>query len=264
MASGRRTRTFALMFLPLTSISYAQDSAAVTKGKAIGETINVAITAALPGVSAIDDLIATLFKGKSKQTLTPADVKTAATMQASTDEASKSATANKQLTSLAGAIAEIAGANELAGLSQTAETSLAQARAYLTIQDGWNAFSSQWSAAKTNVGKVQSFDSAKLGQISNENVQDAWNSLTTQYEQWKSDVDLYSGQKNLALTLSSFDKLQTAVHNISTTPSVELKLIAKQLGSIKAQPPAPVGAVPPPPPQRSDDLSNFIKSSVGQ
>jgi len=269
MAKAYQTCAFAWALLLLPPMSYAQDSPATTKGKAIGETINAAITAALPGVSAIDSLIATLFNnGKDKKkTLTPDDVKTAATTQASKDEESKSATANAQLASLAGAISEIASANELAGIAQTAETTLAQTRAYLTIQDGWDAFKPQWNTAKTNIGKIQSFESGKLGQISNENVQDAWNSLSTQYEQWKSDVDLYSGQKNLALTLSSFDKLQTAVHNIATTPSVELKLIAKQLGAIKAQPPTGVSggtrpAPPPlPPPSKSGDLSNFIRSS---
>jgi hypothetical protein len=264
MASAYRNAIFGLLLL--APVSHAQD-AATTKGKAIGETINAAITAALPGVSAIDKLIATLFNGKSKQTLTPSDVKKAAASQASKDETSKSTDANSQLASLKGVIAEIASANTLAELAQTAETSLAQARGFLTIPNGWDPFKNQWAIAKTNIASIQKFDSAKLGQISNENVQDAWDNLNTQYEQWKGEIDNFSAKNDLVLTLSSFDKLQTAVHKMATTPSVELRLIAAQLATIKAQPPAKTEfgiapPPPPPPPSKSGDLSNFIKESV--
>src|ERR1700683_558274 len=151
MTNGMRNHILRAMVLLVVPSAYGQDPA-MTKGKAIGETINAAITAALPGVSAIDSLIATLFQGKAKQTLTPAAVKMAATTQASTDQAAKSAAVNAQLVSLSGAIAEIAAANDLAVVSRTAETTIAQARAYLTIPDGWDAFKGQWSVAKTNVG----------------------------------------------------------------------------------------------------------------
>jgi hypothetical protein len=263
------------LLLLITTLSPAQTTPAETKGAAIGQTINAAITAALPGVSAIENIVAALFK-KPAGTVAPTAT-TRVTAQNVTD-AVKGATATlqsnaqAQLTALQGAIAEIAAANALATAAQTANTSLTPARAFLTIPDGMRAFKTQWGVAKQNLKTVTSFDSSKLGKISSESILDAWNLLNQNYTQWESDVDLYSSQTppNLALVLSSFDKLLTSVQGIATIPSVELSLLANQLSTIKAQAAIGTGTPPPPPPppatllNAAGSLGEFIKSTVKQ
>jgi len=240
-------------------------STATQKGTAIGQTINAAITAALPGVSAIENIIAALFKKPAGSVSPSATTKVSAqavtnAVKTNADPTALAAAAQAQLTALQGAIAEIATVNELASSAQTASTALTASRALLVTSD-WDDFKTQWGVAKTNLSKVTSTDPSKLGKISDEDVLVAWNRLNTQYAQWISDVDNYSGKKNLALTLASFDQLSAAIQSLTTMPTVELNLISSQLQTVKAQP-APGGnnapPPPPPPPPTNGVLSNFL------
>jgi len=255
-----------LLTTPSTSLAQsATESAAAKRGTAIGDTINAAITAALPGVSAIGNIVKALFPGASDPTKT-SKVSPNQVAKAVSDQATASQqTAQAQLATLTGAIAEIAATNELASTAQIAGTSLAPARAFLATQD-WDNFKLQWAIAKQNLTKVANFDSSKLGKISNEAVQDTWADLNASYNQSIGNVDNFSAAKNLAPALASFDQLANSIQSLVTIPGVQLKLIAQQLSTVKAQiqSPAPLGlAPPPPPPPPAAGLKAFIKSSIG-
>lgn len=242
-------------------------SAATQKGTAIGQTINAAITAALPGVSAIENIVASIFKKPVGSVPSSATAKVSA--QSVTDAVNKNAAtlaaaSQAQLMALKGAINEIEVVNELATSAQTASTALTASRALLVTSD-WNDFKPQWAVAKTNLNKVTSTDTSKLGKISDENVLLVWQQINGQYVQWISDVDNNSASKNLALTLASFDQLSAAIQSLARIPSVELKLISDQLQTVKAQPATGNNAPPPPPPSTEiGPLSTFIKSTVPQ
>ncbi len=236
----------------------AQDSPATTKGKAIGETINAAINAALPGGSAIAGVIKTLLGDKTEKKVSKADVDKAISDQTAVLKKQ----AQDQLKSLSDVVAEITVANDLAAASRTAYESLGIARGFLTLPSdaGWDAFKTQWEkVAKTNLDKVVKFDSAKLGKISNENIQTDWQLLMGQYQQEVTNVDTFTAQKNVALTLSSLDELRRMVNAMATIPSVELRAFSSQLAGLANQ-----GGtrVPPPPPRadQPDTLSDFLKT----
>lgn len=235
------------------------------KGTAIGQTINAAITAALPAASAIENIIAALFK-KSAGAVSPSTT-TKVSAQAVTDAVKKNAEAlaaasQAQLKALEGAITEIATVNVLATSAQIASTSLTASRSLLVTSD-WDDFKQQWDVAKTNLNKVTSTDPSKLGQISDENVLLAWRQVNGQYVQWISDIDNYSAKKNLPVTLSSLDQLSAAIQSLARIPSVELELISTQLQTVKAQPPASVNNAPPPPADNTaGTLSIFFRNTV--
>jgi len=247
--------------------SPAPASTPTQKGTAIGQTINAAITAALPAASAIENIIAALFKkpagAVSPTTTTKVSAQTVTdAVKKNADPAALAAASQAQLTALQGAITEIATVNVLATSAQTASTSLTASRALLVTSD-WDDFKPQWDVAKTNLNKVTSTDPSKLGQISDENVLLAWKQVNGQYVQWISDVDNYSAKKNLTLTLASLDQLSAAIQSLARIPSVELELISTQLQTVKAQPPASVNNVPPPPADNTGGkLSTFFRNTV--
>ena len=243
----------------------ATPSTATKRGTAIGETINAAITAALPGASAIGNIVKALFPGSSDPTKTSRISPNQVTKAVNDQGTAAQQAAQTQLQALTGAIAEIAATNDLASTAQIANTSMASARAFLTTQD-WDNFKLQWAIAKQNLIKIANFDSAKLGKISNEAVQDTWAELNASYNQSIGDVDNFSAAKNLASCLASFDKLANSVQSLVTIPSVQLKLIAQQLSTVKAQvqPPNSLGLAPPPPlpPESTPQLKAFIQASI--
>jgi hypothetical protein len=249
-----------------TSTSTAANTS-TTKGTAIGQTINAAITAALPAVFAIENVIATIFKKPAGSV--PPSATTKVSAQTVTDAVKKSAdptvlasAAQAQLTALQGAITEIATVNELAQNAQIAGTGLTASRALLAVSN-WDAFKQQWAVAKTNLAKVTATDPSKLGKITDENVLLAWDTVNRQYAQWISDVDNYSAQKNLTLTLSSFDQLSGAIASLAQIPSVELKLISDQLQTVKAQPSDGTKA-PPRPSTTQGPLAGFLTQTIPQ
>jgi hypothetical protein len=246
----------------------APTSASTQKGTAIGQTINAAITAALPGVSAIENIIAAIFKKPAgsvpPSTTTKVSAQTVTdAVKKNVDPATLAAASQAQLTALQGAITEIATVNLLATSAQTASTALTASRALLVTSD-WDDFKQQWDVAKTNLNKVTSTDLSKLGKISDENVLLAWNRVNGQYVQWISDVDNYSAKKNLTLTLASFDQLSAAIQSLARIPSVELELISIQLQTVKAQPSASANFAEPPPASTTGTLSTFLTRTLPQ
>ena len=247
MKSTRRFSHFLSLFLLIAPFSRAQDAAA-TKGKAIGETINAAISAALPGVSAIENIVAALFKKPAGTAVAP--TATAKVSAQDVTNAVNSATttlqnnAQAQLSALQGAVAEIAAANQLASAAQNAYATL-PSTAFLNIPGGLEAFKNGWGVAKTNLGKVTGFNAATLGKITDESLLTDWNTLNNAYAGWISDIETNITNQtqasitttNLVLGLKSFGQLQTAVQGMTMIPSVELTELASQLSTIKAQQP---------------------------
>jgi hypothetical protein len=276
MRSRRATKTpfLGLLFLFGCQVCSAQQSSTpnptspTQKGTAIGQTINAAITAALPAASAIENVIAAIFKkptGSSVSPTTTAKVSAKDVTDAvkrNVDPATLAAASQAQLAALQGAIEEIATVNILARNAQTAGASLTASRALLATSD-WNDFKEQWEVAKKTLAKVTSMDPSKLGKISDENLLVDWNRLNSDYDQWIANVDNYSARKNLTLTLASFDSLYAAVQSLSQIPSVELQLISGQLQSVKAQPSSPTSGLPPPTPETTSvTLSGFITDTL--
>ena len=263
------------LLLLLAPLAYAQETPAMTKGTAIGQTINAAITAALPGVSAIENILATLFKKPTDPNSTASTKVTAQNVTNAVNSATATLQSNAQaqLTALQGAIDEIAAANALAAAAQVANTSL-PSKALLSLTGGMDTFKTQWSVAKTNINKLTSFDSAKLGKISDEAVQDAWRVLNDSYTQWISDVDTNIANQTSVTTatytigIPSFDSLAKSIQGLTRIPSVELQLLAAQLKTVSAQSATGTGATPPPPPppprvlNNANSLGGFIKSTL--
>jgi hypothetical protein len=266
--------------LLLAPLACAQEAPATAKGTAIGQTINAAITAALPGVSAIENILATLFKKPTDPNSTASTKVTAQSVTNAVNSATATLQSNAQaqLSALQGAIGEISAANALAAAAQVANTSL-PSKALLSLTGGMDTFKTQWSVAKTNINKLTSFDSAKLGKISDEAVQDAWRALNDSYTQWISDVDTNIANQTSVTTatytigIPSFDSLAKSIQDLTRIPSVELQLLAAQLKTVNAQAAPGPGAAPPPPPpppppvsvlNNANSLGGFIRSTVGK
>lgn len=238
-------------------------NAATQKGTAIGQTINAAITAALPGVSAIENIIAAIFK-KPAGSVSPSAT-TRVSAQTVTDAVKNTTTtltsaSQAQLAALQSAVDEIATVNVLATSAQNASSALVASRALLVTSD-WDDFKQQWEVAKTYLNRVTSTDPSKLGKISDEDVLLAWNRVMGQYTQWTADVDNYSARKNLTLTLASFDQLSAAIQALARIPSIELELISTELQTVKAQP-ASGNNAPLPPAATNGTLSTFLTSTL--
>jgi len=268
------------LLLLLAPLACAQEAPATAKGTAIGQTINAAITAALPGVSAIENILATLFKKPTDPNSTASTKVTAQSVTNAVNSATATLQSNAQaqLSALQGAIGEISAANALAAAAQVANTSL-PSKALLSLTGGMDTFKTQWSVAKTNINKLTSFDSAKLGKISDEAVQDAWRALNDSYTQWISDVDTNIANQTSVTTatytigIPSFDSLAKSIQDLTRIPSVELQLLAAQLKTVNAQAAPGPGAAPPPPPpppppvsvlNNANSLGGFIRSTVGK
>ena len=279
------------ILLCLSIISPAQTpTPAETKGTAVGQVINAAITAALPGVGAIENIIAELFPPRNGTAtpvnststnvkLTPAAVTKAvsdATTQGSGQNASLVSGAQSQLTALQGVIGEISAANNLALLAQNAMNKM-PSTLFLYIAGGPDTFKTQWTTEKTYLNSVMSFDATQLGKITDETVLTDWQTLKQNYTQWIADVDNYIiGQPSvtnlmLGQGIPSYNNLSTALQQLATIPGVELNQISAQLASVKVQaPPSATGGTPPPPPPppppatTGGPIGAFIRSSVGK
>jgi hypothetical protein len=265
---------FSLLFL-ISPTAQAQDTSATTKGTAIGQTLNAAFTAALPGVSAIGNIIAALFNKPAAAVTPTATTKvTAQAVTTAITDATKTLQSNAQdqLTALQGAIAEIAAANALAAAAQTANISL-PSKAFLNIPGGMDAFKNQWSVAKTNINKLTTFNPTQLGKITNESVLDSWKALTDSYTQWANDVETtivnQTSVTSAAYTIGipSFDSLSKSIQDLTRIPGIELQQLASQLSAVKAVAATGTGTSPPPPPplpNNNGPLGTFIKSTVGK
>ncbi len=280
MKSTRRFSHFLSLFLLIAPFSRAQDAAAM-KGKAIGETINAAISAALPGVSAIENIVAALFKKPAGTAVAP--TATAKVSAQDVTNAVNSATttlqnnAQAQLSALQGAVAEIAAANQLASAAQNAYATL-PSTAFLNIPGGLEAFKNGWGVAKTNLGKVTGFSAATLGKITDESLLTDWNTLNNAYAGWISDIETNITNQtqasitttNLVLGLKSFGQLQTAVQGMTMIPSVELQSLpaSSALSKLSSRLTQLTTRLPPPPPppqkNNSGPLGTFIRSTLSQ
>jgi len=240
--------------LTLTTSALAQGTpSAADRGKAIGDTINAAITAAIPGGQAIATLLQGVFGNQAEKKVKKEDV------QKALDDQSKKLRANAvaQLKGLSSAVDEITAANDLANLARVAYESLAGTSTLVTLPDdiGWRTFQGQWdNVAKPNLAKVTGFDAKKLGNISNENIQAEWQTFIDSYQQAIADISKYTGEKNAAFVAMRVSSLTTSLNKLSTIPSVELKAFARQLAGL-ANPSADAVQPPPPQPGKADDAS---------
>ena len=274
MTASRSAMPLFLAILFLCGVCDAQNNstpnpptAATQKGTAIGQTINAAISAALPGASAIENIIATIFKkpGASVQSSDTTKVSKKSLTDAVNATTGQLATASDtQLKALQEAVQEITTVNMLAAHAETADSTLTACRALLAASD-WANFKQEWAVAKDNLSNVTSTDPTKLGKISDEDLLTSWDRLAEQYAQWKANVDNYSAKSDRTFTLASLDALDDAVKSIAQIRTVELQLIAVQLQSIKAQAPATIttnNRLVLPPPPTNGPLAEFLLGAL--
>lgn len=232
--------------------AYAQDSPAATKGKAVGETINAAINAAVPGVTAIGTLIQSLFGGQSEKKVKKDDV----TKQLNDQAKTLKAAAVSQLKSLSAAVDEINAANDLANVARVAYESLAGTQNLVTLSGdaGWQPFKSQWQGvARPSLMRVSNFDEKKFGAITNEDIQTDWRTFADTFLQNISDIETFTEQRNAPLVTQKIGNLTASLNRLATIPSVELKAFGRQLSALASQ--TPDVAPPPLPPGQADDAS---------
>jgi hypothetical protein len=256
----RRRSTALFLALVLTTLptgnAFAQTAA--DKGKAIGETVNAAINAAVPGVTAIGTLLKTLFGSDQKKKLSQEDVN-----KALSDQATKlKGEALRQLAGLSIAVVEIDAANELANLASVAYESLASARGYATLEtDGrWEAFKFQWEhVAKPNLDRVKNFNSSQLGKINNEDIRADWQQFLNQYQQNVANVDRSVAEKKDYFVVQSVDTLRNQLSALATIPSVELRAFSLQLQALASL----GGATLQPPPPKDTSSVKELLNKVG-
>jgi hypothetical protein len=262
MTHANKIVSFLIAVLLVSIPAHAQDTTPADKGKAIGETINAALNAALPGATAIGTLIKGFFGSKDEAKLKKDDV------QKALDDQSKKqkADAQAQLKKLSSAVDEITAANELANAALVANQSLAGTNQLLTLPGdaGWTAFKAQWEAVATpNLKKVTDFDPKKLGNISNENIQAEWQAFANGYLQTAQNINTAITQHNNAVAISKVDQLTASLTKLQTIPSIELKAFGRELAGLANQADTAQNVQPPPVPE-SETLKGLVKQGTLQ
>ncbi len=239
-----------------------------SKGTEIGQTINDAVTAALPVTKLIADAVkAVLPSGdKVKKSDLDAAVKKAAD-QARADAIDAS---NRQLERLKGVFTEIQIATELGENARLASANLTVIRSRLTNQlsdAGWDQIKDEWNKiAKKSVSDVVGFDQKKLDQISDPDVQRELATLKNTHDRDVADFETAVNGKNQATALTLLFQISERLDNVESAPIVELKSFGSQLvqlskgtpkGSSTEQPALPP---PPPPPPETSPLGRLLQN----
>jgi hypothetical protein len=112
----------------------------------------------------------------------------------------------------------------------------------LTISDGLGQFKEQWKTAKPLIQDLLKADTSKITNVSIlsdlENFDQTGDTLIASVETNIINATAPIPDSNLQVGLSDFSELASAVRKLTTGPSVQLKVLAFQIGLIKAPLPA--------------------------
>ncbi|HTP86115.1 MAG TPA: hypothetical protein VMJ34_04175 [Bryobacteraceae bacterium] len=246
-----------VILLGVVSLAGAADTTP-SKGTQIGQTINDAITAALPVTKLIGDAVKALLPSGDKVKKSDVD----AAVQKAADQARAQAVSesNAQLARLSGVLKEIQITNELGDNARLAVSDLVVIRSRLTepISDaGWDQLKDEWNKiAKKSLSAVVGFDQKELDQISDPEVQKELATLKHNSDRDTTDFERLIDAKNQNQALTLLLQISARLDDLASAPSVQLKSFGAQLatlaqGTPKNPPPPPPPQQPPPPPPKS-------------
>lgn len=246
----------AVVLLAAGSYAAAEDPK-LSKGTQIGQTINDAIEAALPGTKLIFDAIKAILPDGSK--VKKSDVEDAVQKGAAQAREVAVKAANDQLKRFAGIVKEIEITTELGDNARKAGTDLTVIRSMLTgtmaslTDPQWERLNHEWKdLAKKSLTNVVAFDEKKLSQISDPDIQ---KELATLKKNSERDIDDFENQitaRNQSLALTLLLQITQRLDNVSSAPAVQLKSFGDQLAALAAgKQGTPDQPVPPPPPLKS-------------